>query len=149
MLIVTARDRLEDRITGLDSGADDYLTKPFALPELLARVRAVLRRGKAESAVLRIEDLRIDLMTRRVQRGALAIELTPKEFKLLAYLGRFRHEVVTRTMISEHVWETPYDAMANVIEVYIRILRRKIDDPCERKLIHTHRGIGYSLGALP
>jgi two-component system copper resistance phosphate regulon response regulator CusR len=145
VLILTARDRVEDRVRGLDAGADDYLVKPFAFAELLARVRALMRRGTAQTGILEVGDLQIDLGSRKVERGGRPIELTAKEFALLEYLARRAGQVVTRTMISEHVWEIDFDTLSNVIDVYIRYLRRKVDDPFEDKLIHTRRGVGYIL----
>jgi len=149
LLILSAREELEDRLRGLDAGADDYLPKPFAFAELLARLRALLRRGTARASAIRVADLEIDLVTRKVQRAGRSIELTAKEFALLEYLARHAGEVVTRTMISEHVWDINFDTLSNVIDVYIRYLRRKIDDPFEPKLIHTRRGIGYLLSEQP
>jgi two-component system copper resistance phosphate regulon response regulator CusR len=149
VLILTARDSVEDRVTGLDSGADDYLVKPFALAELLARLRALLRRGTVEPEKLNIADLDVDLRARRVERQGHRIDLTPKEFSLLQYLLIHRDQVVTRSMIAEHVWEMGFDGGTNVIDVYIRYLRSKIDDPFETKLIHTRRGIGYMLSEHP
>ena len=149
LLILSAREELEDRLRGLDAGADDYLPKPFAFAELLARLRALLRRGTARASAIRVADLEIDLVTRKVQRAGRSIELTAKEFALLEYLGRHAGEVVTRTMIAEHVWDMNFDSFSNVIDVYIRYLRRKIDDPFEPKLIHTRRGIGYLLSEQP
>lgn len=145
VLILTARDSVEDRVRGLDAGADDYLVKPFALAELLARLRALLRRGGAETEKLQVADLEVDLRARRVERQGRRIELTPKEFNLLHYLLAHRNQVVTRSMIAEHVWDMGFDGGSNVIDVYIRYLRSKIDDPFEAKLIHTRRGIGYVL----
>jgi len=145
VLILTARDEVEDRVRGLNAGADDYVPKPFAFAELLARVRTLLRRGKAQASVIEIADLRIDLIARKVGRGDRAIELTAKEFALLEYLARHAGEVVTRAMIAEHVWDMSFDSFSNVIDVYVRYLRRKIDEPFERKLIHTRRGVGYLL----
>jgi heavy metal response regulator len=145
VLVLTARDRLEERVRGLDAGADDYLAKPFAFAELLARLRALLRRGTAATSAIEIADLRVDLVARRVHRAGQRIELTPKEFALLEYLARQAGQVVTRTMIAEHVWDMNFDSFTNVIDVYIRYLRRKIDEPFERKLIHTRRGVGYVL----
>ena len=147
VLILTARDRVEDRVRGLDAGADDYLVKPFASAELLARVRALMRRGTAQTGILEVGDLHIDLGSRKVERGGRPIDLTAKEFALLEYLARRAGQVVTRTMISEHVWEIDFDTLSNVIDVYIRYLRRKVDDPFEEKLIHTRRGVGYVLEA--
>ena len=146
VLVLTARDRVEERVRGLDAGADDYLAKPFAFAELLARLRALLRRGTSSASAIEVGDLRIDLVARRVQRGGQRIELTPKEFALLEYLARHAGQVVTRTMIAEHVWDMNFDSFTNVIDVYIRYLRRKLDEPFERKLIHTRRGVGYVLG---
>jgi DNA-binding response OmpR family regulator len=138
---------VEDRVRGLDAGADDYLAKPFAFAELLARVRALLRRGSPQTNVLRVGDLRIDLAARRAERAGRALELTAKEFALLEYLARHAGEVVTRTMIAQHVWDIDFDTFSNVIDVYIRYLRRKVDDPFETKLIQTRRGVGYVLRA--
>jgi heavy metal response regulator len=149
VLVLTARDSIGDRVRGLDAGADDYLTKPFAIAELLARVRSLLRRGSATPSVLRVGDLCIDLLTRKVERAGRPIELTAKEFALLEYLARHTGEVVTRTMILEHVWDMNFDGLSNVVDVYIRYLRRKIDEPFESKLIHTRRGLGYMLTDAP
>jgi len=147
VLVLTARDALEDRIEGLDSGADDYVPKPFAFAELLARVRALSRRGVVAPSVVEVADLRIDLVARSVRRRDREIELTAREYALLEFLARHADQVVTRTMIAEHVWGTRFDTFSNVIDVYIRYLRRKSDDPFERKLIHTRRGVGYLLSA--
>jgi two-component system copper resistance phosphate regulon response regulator CusR len=149
VLVLTARDEVGDRVRGLDAGADDYLVKPFALSELQARLRALLRRGTASASAIEVGDLHIDLLTRRVERAGKRIDLTAKEFALLEYLGRHAGEVVTRTMIAEHVWDMNFDSLSNVVEVYIRYLRRKIDDPFEPKLIHTRRGMGYVLTDQP
>ena len=149
VLILTARDEVEDRVRGLDAGADDYLVKPFAFAELLARVRALLRRGAPAPALLRVGDLEVDLARRRAARGGRPLDLTAREFALLAYLARHAGEVVTRTMIAEHVWSLDFDTFSNVIDVYIRYLRRKIDEPFAHKLIHTRRGIGYVLQPEP
>jgi two-component system, OmpR family, copper resistance phosphate regulon response regulator CusR len=145
VLILSARDELEDRVRGLDAGADDYLPKPFAFAELLARLRALMRRGTARASAIKVADLEIDLVTRKVRRAGQNIELTAKEFALLEFLARHAGEVVTRTMIAEHVWDLNFDSFSNVIDVYIRYLRRKIDEPFEPKLIHTRRGVGYVL----
>jgi two-component system copper resistance phosphate regulon response regulator CusR len=147
ILMLTARDAVADRVNGLDAGADDYLTKPFDFNELLARVRALLRRGPAlRPAVLGVADLSLDTRTRRVTRAGRAVELTAKEYALLEYLARRRGEVVTRAEIAEHVWDSRFDAFSNRIEVYVQRLRRKVDDGHE-PLIHTRRGEGYSLRA--
>lgn len=147
VLMLTARDQIDDRVAGLDAGADDYLVKPFALKELLARMRALGRRsGDApKSSVLQLADLTLDTTTHRVQRGGKAIELTAKEFSILNCLLREPGRVFTRTMIAEHVWNYDVFNQSNVVDVYIRNLRRKIDDPCDSKLIHTIRGTGYRL----
>lgn len=149
VLILSARDEVDDRVGGLDAGADDYLPKPFAFAELLARLRVLLRRGAEPVTVIEVEDLSIDLLKRTVRRDGRKIDLTPKEFALLEYLARHAGEVVTRTMISEHVWDMNFDSFSNVIDVYIRYLRRKVDEPFDRRLIHTRRGIGYLLGDAP
>lgn len=146
VLLLTARDAVEDKVQGLDAGADDYLTKPFAFAELLARVRALLRRGTAARApVLQVADLTLDPATRTVARGGEAISLTNREFALLEYLLRNASRVLTRTMIAEHVWDYSFDSATNVIDVYVNYLRKKIDAGRERKLIHTVRGVGYIL----
>jgi heavy metal response regulator len=146
VLLLTARDAIEDKVQGLDAGADDYLTKPFAFAELLARVRALLRRGKAAQApVLQAADLVLDPATRTVKRGGEAIPLTNREFALLEYFLRNPGRVLTRTMIAEHVWDYSFDAGTNVIDVYVNYLRKKIDAGREPKLIHTVRGVGYVL----
>ena len=147
VLVLTARDAVEDRVRGLDGGADDYLVKPFAFAELLARLRALLRRGSPQSSLLKVGDLALDTAARTAERAGHPLDLTAKEFALLEYLARHAGEVVTRTMIAEHVWNLDFDTFSNVIDVYIRYLRRKIDDPFETKLIHTRRGIGYVLQA--
>lgn len=146
VLILTARDAIEDRVLGLDTGADDYLVKPFAFPELLARIRALLRRGATEPATrLRLADLEMDVMARRAVRNSHGLHLTAREFELLEYLLRHRGEVVSREMLARDVWQTPSRAtpIDNVIDVHIARLRRKVDDPFEQKLIHTVRGIGF------
>ncbi len=146
VLLLTARDAVEDKVQGLDAGADDYLTKPFAFAELLARVRALVRRGKAAQApVLQVADLILDPAARTVKRGGAAIPLTNREFSLLEYFLRNPGRVLTRTMIAEHVWDYSFDAGTNVIDVYVNYLRKKIDAGRERKLIHTVRGVGYVL----
>jgi two-component system copper resistance phosphate regulon response regulator CusR len=146
ILMLTARGEPDERVAGLDAGADDYLPKPYHFPELLARVRALLRRGPALAPlVATIDDLTIDTRARRVARGGTPVQLTTKEYALLEYLARRRGEVVGRGDIGEHVWDDSFDPMSNLIEVYIQRLRRKIDDGHEVKLIHTHRGAGYTL----
>ncbi|MCX8161311.1 MAG: response regulator transcription factor [Candidatus Saccharicenans sp.] len=146
ILILTVKDSVQDKVTGLDSGANDYLTKPFAFEELLARCRALLRGyGVSEPTRLRVADLELDLLTRRVTRAGQEISLTQKENSLLEYLMRNAGRVVTRTMIAEHVWDMNFDSFTNVIEVYINRLRNKIDRGFNRPLIHTIRGRGYIL----
>ncbi len=148
VLLLTVRAAIEDKVLGLDAGADDYLTKPFAFQELLARVRALLRRrADAEAPVLQVGDLTLDPAQRLASRGGEKIDLTPKEFALLAYFMRNPGRVLTRTMISEHVWDYDFDTMTNVIDVYVNYLRKKIDAGREPKLIHTVRGAGYVLKA--
>lgn len=147
VLMLTAKDSVEDVIKGLDAGGDDYLTKPFAFAELLARVRALLRRKEREPAgELRVADLTLDPVTHTVSRGGQEVELTAKEYALLEYLMRHANRVVTRTMISEHVWDYHFDPMTNVIDVYVNHLRKKIDLNSSQGLIHTIRGVGYMLG---
>jgi DNA-binding response OmpR family regulator len=146
VLVLTARDAVEDRVTGLDAGADDYLVKPFAFAELLARLRALLRRGSGErETVLRADDLEADLLQRRVTRGGRELSLTQREFELLAYLLRHKNGIVTRDMLGREVWREPAHALTNVIDVTITHLRRKIEAAGRRPLIHTLRGVGYSL----
>ncbi len=147
ILMLTARDTVDDRVTGLDAGADDYLVKPFAMKELLARVRALARRANEapKSPVLTLADLTLDPSAHRVTRGGKVIDLPAKEFSILEYLLRNTGRVLTRTMIAEHVWNYDSYNQSNVVDVYIRNLRRKADDPFEPKLIHTLRGIGYRL----
>jgi len=144
VLLLTVRATIEDKVLGLDSGADDYLTKPFAFQELLARVRALLRRRMdTGAAIVRINDLVLDPASRIVSRGARRVELTVKEFSLLEYFMRNPGKVLTRTMIIEHVWNYDFDSGTNVVDVYVNYLRRKIDSGHEQKLIHTVRGVGY------
>jgi DNA-binding response OmpR family regulator len=146
VLMLTARGEPDQRVEGLDAGADDYLPKPYHFPELLARVRALLRRGPAlASSVLELEDLKVDTRARRVERAGRTIQLTTKEYALLEFLVRHPGEVVGRADIAEHVWDGSFDPMSNLIEVYIQRLRRKIDDGHDLKLIHTRRGAGYTL----
>jgi DNA-binding response OmpR family regulator len=146
VLVLTARDTVEDRVLGLDSGADDYLVKPFAFPELLARVRALLRRGRPDQ-ILRLQaaDLEMDLITRRVTRAGRPIELTSREFELLEYLLRHNRRLVSREMLAREVWKEPSRAtpLDNVIDVHIARLRKKIDQDTSTKLIHTVRGVGF------
>jgi heavy metal response regulator len=150
VLMLTARDSVPDRVTGLDQGADDYLTKPFAFEELLARVRVLLRRSAAQRApVLELADLRLDPATRQVTRGARKISLTAREFALLEYFLRNAGRVLSRPMLAEHVWGIDFDPDSNVIDVYVGYLRRKVDLPGETPLLHTARGIGYVLRAEP
>jgi len=148
VLILTARNRVEDRVKGLDLGADDYLTKPFSFTELSARVRALLRRAAVPAEVmLRLDDLELNRIERVVKRAGKPIVLTPKEFALLEYLMRNAGRCVTRAMIIEHVWNLSFDTMTNVVDVYINYLRKKVDQEFERKLIHTVRGVGYQISA--
>jgi DNA-binding response OmpR family regulator len=148
ILMLTARGGLDQRVEGLDAGADDYLPKPYHFPELLARVRALLRRGpNLEAPVLAVEDLTIDPRARRVERAGRPVQLTSKEYALLDYLMRRQGHVVGRAEIAEHVWDDSYDPMSNLIEVYIQRLRRKIDDGHSTRLIQTRRGAGYTLTA--
>ena len=148
ILMLTARDAVEDRVRGLDSGADDYLVKPFAFAELLARLRALTRREPATlGTALQVGDLTLDTITREVYRQGTSIDLTTKEFALLEYLMRHPNQVLTRTMIAEHVWSYDFDNSTNVIDVHVRNLRRKIDDPFPAKLIQTIRGAGYRISA--
>ena len=143
-LMLTSRDTVEDRVMGLDAGADDYLVKPFAFPELLARIRALLRRPPLQSGtVLRVADLEMDTSTREVRRGKRHIELTPREYAVLEYLMRHPNQVLTRTQIGEHVWNFDFYHESNVIDVYIGYLRRKVEAAGEAPLIHTVRGVGY------
>lgn len=145
VLMLTAKDSVQDKVNGLDSGADDYLTKPFAFEELLARIRALLRKGAKRAASLQVGDLALDAAAHRVTRSGHEIVLTMKEYALLAYLMRNAGTVVTRTMIAEHVWELDFDTGTNIIDVYINYLRNKIDSGHEKKLIHTVRGRGYMI----
>lgn len=146
VLILTARDAVEDRVLSLDSGADDYVVKPFAFAELVARLRALLRRGsKDRETVLRADDLEMDLLQRRVTRNGTEISLRPREFEVLEYLLRHKNAVVTRNMLSRDIWKEPGDVLTNVIDVYMTILRRKLEKNGKPPLIHTIRGVGYSL----
>ena len=148
VLMLTARDDVEDRIAGLDTGADDYLTKPFHFHELLARMRALLRRGKAlRPECIVLADLTVDMRAHVVKRAGRLIELTSREYALLEYLARRAGEVVGRAEIAEHVWDLRFDPFSNLIEVYVQRLRRKLDDGFAQRLIHTRRGEGYLLTA--
>lgn len=146
VLMLTARDAVSDRVSGLDSGADDYLTKPFAFDELLARLRALLRRPSASKTnLLEVGDLKLDVATRQVQRAGQAVELTTKEFSLLEYFMRHPGIVLSKQVIEEHAWNNEFSSDSNLIEVYMRRLRRKLDDPFEHKLFETIKGAGYRL----
>ena len=148
VLVLTAKSRIEDRVSTLDTGADDYLVKPFSFSELSARVRALLRRSPAvTSSTLKVADLLLDRVERRVERGGKRIELTAKEFTLLEYLMRNEGRRITRNMIIEHVWNIGFDTATNVVDVYINYLRKKVDESFTPKLIHTIRGVGYELRA--
>ena len=147
VLMLTARDAVGDRVTGLDLGADDYLTKPFAFEEFLARVRALLRRGATTtpSPVLRLADLSLDPATREVRRGSRRIELTAREYTLLEYFIRSPGRILSRPMLAQHVWGLDFDSESNVVDVYVGYLRRRIEASGEKKLLHTVRGVGYVL----
>ncbi len=150
VLMLTARDKVEDRVKGLRDGADDYLVKPFAFSELLARIEALLRRGNPardaqELVILKIEDLEVDLARRKAHRGGQRLDLTAKEFLLLTLLLRRRGHVLSRTQLAEQVWDMNFDGGTNIVEVAVRRLRGKLDDPFQRKLLHTVRGMGYVL----
>ncbi len=147
VLILSARGAVDDRVKGLELGADDYLTKPFAFVELLARVRALLRRGQPTPERLVVDDLALDCIRRKVTRASESIELAPKEFGILEYMMRNKGRPLSRTMIVEHVWDMDYDGLTNIVDVYIRHLRSKIDDRFPQKLIQTVRGIGYMIEA--
>jgi two-component system copper resistance phosphate regulon response regulator CusR len=150
VLLLTAKGAVEDRVKGLELGADDYLVKPFAFSELLARVRSILRRGtNRQPDILKVEDLEVDVPRRKVTRGNARIDLTAKEFSLLSLLIRRTGEVLSRTLIAEQVWDMNFDSDTNVVDVAIRRLRAKIDDPFETKLIHNVRGVGYVLEERP
>ena len=144
IILLTAKDSVEEKVTGLNKGADDYLTKPFAFSELMARIRVLLRRGKAEMKTeLQIDNLTLDLVSHKVKRNGEEIELTGKEYSLLEYFLRNQGKVLTRTMIAEHVWDYNFDTFTNVIDVYVNHLRKKIDKNYPKKLLHTLRGVGY------
>jgi two-component system copper resistance phosphate regulon response regulator CusR len=146
ILILTARDATDEKVRNFEAGADDYLTKPFAFAELLMRVKALLRRGSATRAsVLRVGDLEVDRLSQNVRRAGKRIELTPKEYALLEYLAANPGRVFSRTMIIEHVWDQSFEGLTNIVDVYVRHLRTKVDDPFPTKLIRTVRGVGYGM----
>ena len=149
VVILTAKDSVQDRVAGLDGGADDYMVKPFALAELSARLRALLRRGTPHETVLRLADLEMDTIRRAVRRGGRAIDLRPKEYAVLEFLMRNTDRPVTRSLIIEHVWDIHFDSISNVVEVHINSLRNKIDREFPPPLIHTIRGVGYMLTDTP
>lgn len=147
ILILTARDATEEKVRNFEAGADDYLTKPFAFAELLVRVKALMRRGPvSRSSVLRVADLEVDRLTQQVRRSGQKIDLTGKEYALLEYLASNPGRVFSRTMIIEHVWDQSFEGLTNIVDVYVRHLREKVDDPFPTKLIRTVRGAGYYLG---
>lgn len=144
IVVLTARDALSDKLANFESGADDYLTKPFAFAELLVRIKALLRRGAVPRAnVIQIADLEIDRVAHQVRRNGVSIKLTAKEYGLLEYLATNAGRVLSRTMIVEHVWDQSFEGLTNIVDVYVRQLRAKIDEPFEKKLIHTVRSVGY------
>jgi heavy metal response regulator len=152
VLILTARDGVADKVSNFEAGADDYLTKPFAFAELVVRVKALLRRGPvSRSSVVRVGDLELDRLSQQVKRAGKRIDLTSKEYSLLEYLMSNAGRVLSRTMIIEHVWDQSFDGITNIVDVYVRHLRSKVDDPYEHKLIRTVRGAGYTIshGAQP
>lgn len=148
ILVLTARDALADKVEHFEAGADDYLTKPFAFAELLVRVKALLRRGPVtRSSVLRVGDLELDRLSQQVKKSGKRVELTSKEYALLEYLMAHAGQVLSRTMIIEHVWDQSFDGVTNIVDVYVRHLRNKVDDTSEAKLIRTVRGVGYVIAA--
>ena len=149
VIILTAKDSIDERVTGLDGGADDYMVKPFAVAELSARLRALLRRGRPHESKLRLADLEMDTLRRTVRRAGRPIDLKPKEYALLEFLMRHSDRPVTRSLIIEHVWDIHFDSISNVVEVHINSLRSKIDRGFAVPLIHTVRGVGYMLTAAP
>ena len=150
VLVLTARGAVEDRVTGLDAGADDYLSKPFALPELLARVRALLRRGEALApSVLRVGDVELDVARFEVRRAGVPVPVTVKEFAILEYLMRHAGELILRTTLLERCWDASYDGLSNLIDVHLSRLRRKLEGPGRPPLLHTVRGAGVIFGARP
>jgi DNA-binding response OmpR family regulator len=149
VLILTAKDSVDDRVAGLNSGADDYMAKPFALAELSARLRAILRRGAPRENVLRLADLEVDTVSRIVRRAGRRVDLKPKEYALLEYLMRYAGRPVTKALIIEHVWDIHFDSVSNVVEVHINSLRNKIDKGHDVPLIHTVRGVGYMISETP
>lgn len=150
VLLLTARDAVSDRVEGLDAGADDYLTKPFAFDELLARIRMLLRRNSpVKTDVLKLDDLTLEISTHRVTRGGTEISLSAREFAILEYMMRNAGSVLSRVQLENHVWDYAFEGGSNIVDVYVRYLRKKIDDPFEKKLIHTVRGVGYCLKVEP
>jgi DNA-binding response OmpR family regulator len=148
VLILTAKDAVSDKINNFEAGADDYLTKPFAFAELLVRIKALLRRGPVtRSSTVRVDNLELDRLSQQVKRAGKRIELTSKEYALLEYLMSNAGRVLSRTMIIEHVWDQSFDGITNIVDVYVRHLRDKVDDSHERKLIRTVRGVGYTIGS--
>ncbi len=150
VLLLTARDAVSDRVEGLDAGADDYLTKPFAFDELMARIRMLLRRGSpVKTDTLSIDGLTMELSSHRVTRGGKEIQLSAREFAILEYLLRNRGSVLSRAQLESHIWDYDFEGGSNIVDVYVRYLRKKIDDPFDKKLIHTVRGVGYVLKEEP
>src|SRR5947199_3341988 len=146
VLILSARDTVQDKVSNMETGADDYLTKPFAFAELLVRIKALMRRGPVNrSSVVRVGDLELDRLSQQVRRSGRRIDLTSKEYSLLEYLISNAGRVLSRTMIVEHVWDQSFNGVTNIVDVYVRHLRVKVDDPFEQKLIRTVRGVGYTL----